>query len=1040
MAALGEDLLGVVNKLQDLVFNTIGNDSLDLPQIVVVGSQSSGKSSVLENIVGRDFLPRGSGIVTRRPLILQLINVPSTASEPEGHDAHVPHTPASVAGHDEFAEFNHIPGRRFYDFSEVRREIENETNRIAGNNKGINRQPINLKVYSPSVLSLTLVDLPGLTKVPIGDQPTDIEKQTRTLISEYIAKPNSIILAVSPANVDIVNSEALKLARYVDPAGKRTIGVLTKLDLMDHGTNALDILSGRVYPLKLGFIGAVNRSQQDIQINKPMAESLAAERDFFRMHPAYRNIAQRCGTQFLAKTLNRTLMGHIRERLPDIKARLNTLMGQTQQELASYGTDTFIGKEHRGSLILQLMTRFATSFISSIDGTSSEISTKELCGGARIYYIFNSVFGNSLETVDPTHNLSVLDIRTAIRNSTGPRPSLFVPELAFDLLVKPQIKLLEAPSQRCVELVYEELIKICHTCGSNELSRYPRLQGKLIEVVSDLLRERLGPSSSYVESLISIQRAYINTNHPNFLGAAAAMSSVMQDKHEREKKAAAADEKRKREQKRRKELNGVNGTETPEDEDEEHQQNTLPVRQAQKPKESRSMSPAIGRDGHRLGHAPSVSNGATGGGSGRDSFLNYFFGKESGTTGNALPGQSPTSTLPGGQRHVSQNIEPSIAASFRRGDTRPAPPVSIQEPEEETAVGAEEGTPGLDDPSGPALTEREALETELIRRLISNYFNIVRETIADQVPKAVMHLLVNHSKDVVQNRLVSELYRENLFEELLYEDDAVRQEREKCEKLLNTYREAAKIIGEVLVIVVSYLRSDMFPALLVLAFVATAFTQRQDQQPLISKHDLISSLKKAEIIPTVLDSFHPKLALDISWKHATAHVGNTVDPDKLQDSPKTTLSSLNHGQGTSETKPLLKPEEMQLTIALTDPDAPSRENPEWAQVCHWIATSVPKHRSAEAGFDTALVTKHPHWEDIMPYKPPGPPPKTGKHRYVFVVLAPMNGTKEALHLVKPADRQHWGYEKADLGLREWADEMGLEVLGANFMYAQNAEQ
>ncbi|QSS60311.1 dynamin family protein [Histoplasma capsulatum] len=77
MASLGDDLLVTVNKLQDLVFNTIGNDSLDLPQIVVVGSQSSGKSSVLENIVGRDFLPRGSGIVTRRPLILQLINIPS---------------------------------------------------------------------------------------------------------------------------------------------------------------------------------------------------------------------------------------------------------------------------------------------------------------------------------------------------------------------------------------------------------------------------------------------------------------------------------------------------------------------------------------------------------------------------------------------------------------------------------------------------------------------------------------------------------------------------------------------------------------------------------------------------------------------------------------------------------------------------------------------------------------------------------------------------------------------------------------------------
>ncbi len=90
------------------------------------------------------------------------------------------------------------------------------------------------------------------------------------------------------------------------------------------------------------------------------------------------------------------------------------------------------------------------------------------------------------------------------------------------------------------------------------------------------------------------------------------------------------------------------------------------------------------------------------------------------------------------------------------------------------------------------------METELIRRLISSYFNIVRETIADQVPKAVMHLLVNHSKDVVQNRLVSELYREEMFQELLYEDDAIKAEREKCERLLKTYREAGRIIGEVL--------------------------------------------------------------------------------------------------------------------------------------------------------------------------------------------------------------------------------------------------
>jgi len=142
------DLIPLVNKLQD-VFNTIGSDTVDLPQIIVVGSQSSGKSSVLENIVQRDFLPRGNGIVTRRPLVLQLINV---------HD-----TEESKA--EEYGEFLHAANQKFTDFTEIRREIEAETARVAGQNKGISRSPIQLKIYSPKVLNLTLVDLPGLTKV-----------------------------------------------------------------------------------------------------------------------------------------------------------------------------------------------------------------------------------------------------------------------------------------------------------------------------------------------------------------------------------------------------------------------------------------------------------------------------------------------------------------------------------------------------------------------------------------------------------------------------------------------------------------------------------------------------------------------------------------------------------------------------------------------------------------------------------------------------------------------------------------------------------
>lgn len=665
-------------------------------------------------------------------------------------------------------------------------------------------------------------------QVPIGDQPTDIEKQTRTLISEYIAKPNSIILAVSPANVDLVNSEALKLARHVDPLGRRTIGVLTKVDLMDHGTNALDILTGRVYPLKLGFIGVVNRSQSDIQSNKPMEDALQAEMDFFKHHPAYRNIATRCGTRFLAKTLNTTLMGHIRERLPDIKARLNTLMGQTQQELASYGDMQFSGKEHRGSLILQQMTRFASSFTSSIDGTSSDISTKELSGGARIYYIFNSVFGNSLESIDPTSNLTALDIRTAIRNSTGPRPSLFVPEMAFDLLVKPQIKLLEIPSQRCVELVYEELIKICHTCGSTELSRFPRLQARLIETVSDLLRERLGPTSNYVESLISIQRAYINTNHPNFLGAAAAMSNVVSAKQERERKRLIQEERDRREQRRLKEA-GPDG-----EVDDDNASTVGNEKQGKTSKQvskaTRSLSPSVREHSgslnsamNGLGSARGISPSrlhSQGLNNARDSFLNYFFGKDGISSYTNPPPPGGSSNIGAGinsgrqQHQIGQSSDSVFPPSIRREERLPArTPGSLYDDDYDKKglaahfvrssciLPSTHQNQALTTPQGesnePALTDREVMETELIRALISSYFNIVRESIADQVPKAVMHLLVNHCKDVVQNRLVTELYKESLFEELLYEDDNVKKDREKCEKLLDTYREAAKIIGEV---------------------------------------------------------------------------------------------------------------------------------------------------------------------------------------------------------------------------------------------------
>ncbi len=185
-----------MNKLQD-VFSAVGQNPINLPQIVVIGSQSSGKSSVLENLVGRDFLPRGTGIVTRRPLVLQLYNTgvarggrelpPTPLCKVNGGIANSPpSSPKSPISEKEWGEFLHLPGKKIYNFMDIKKEIMKETERLTGTNSGISNQTIHLRIFSPKVLTLTLVDLPGMTKVAVGDQPSDIEQKIRDMCLRYV--------------------------------------------------------------------------------------------------------------------------------------------------------------------------------------------------------------------------------------------------------------------------------------------------------------------------------------------------------------------------------------------------------------------------------------------------------------------------------------------------------------------------------------------------------------------------------------------------------------------------------------------------------------------------------------------------------------------------------------------------------------------------------------------------------------------------------------------------------------------------------------
>jgi dynamin 1-like protein len=526
-AGLGSEIVATINKLQD-VFSAVGSSAatIDLPQICVLGSQSSGKSSVLENIVGRDFLPRGTGIVTRRPLVLQLVHRPATDAKVNGAAPQLNSGDDKAANANEWGEFLHLPGEKFYDFNKIRAEIVRDTEAKTGRNAGISPQPINLRIFSPNVVTLTLVDLPGLTKVPVGDQPKDIERQIKDMLLKYISRPASIILAVTAANQDLANSDGLKLARDVDPEGTRTIGVLTKVDLMDTGTDVVDILAGRIIPLRLGYVPVVNRGQRDIETSKSIVAALEHERQFFENHPSYKSKAQYCGTPWLARRLNVILMHHIRSTLPDIKQRITQQLQKFNAELVSLGGP--LGDGNAGNVVLSVITEFTSEFRTVIDGNTNDLSLNELSGGARISFVFHELFNNGVKSIDPFDQVKDGDIRTILYNSSGSTPSLFVGTTAFEVIVKQQIKRLEDPSLKCCQLVYDELIRILGQLLTKvqAFRRFPALRERFNAVVVNFFKQAMTPTTKLVSDMVAMQACYVNTTHPDFLSGHKAMAII----------------------------------------------------------------------------------------------------------------------------------------------------------------------------------------------------------------------------------------------------------------------------------------------------------------------------------------------------------------------------------------------------------------------------------------------------------------------------------------------------------------------------------
>ncbi|KAJ8900439.1 hypothetical protein K2173_025216 [Erythroxylum novogranatense] len=485
-----ENLISLVNKLQRActALGDHGEESAlptlwdSLPAIAVVGGQSSGKSSVLESIVGKDFLPRGAGIVTRRPLVLQLHRID------EGK---------------EYGEFMHLPKKKFTDFAAIRQEISDETDRETGRTKQISTVPIHLSVYSPDVVNLTLIDLPGLTKVAVDGQHESIVQDIENMVRSFIEKPNCIILAISPANQDLATSDAIKISREVDPKGERTFGVLTKIDLMDAGTNAVDILEGKSYKLQYPWVGVVNRSQADINKSVDMIAARRREREYFQNTSEYRHLAQRMGSEYLGKMLSKHLEQVIKSRIPGLQSLISRSIMELETELNRLGRPVATDAGGKLYMIMEICRSFDQIFKEHLDGTRS--------GGDKIYGVFDSQLPAAMKRLQFDKHLSVDNVRKLITEADGYQPHLIAPDQGYRRLIESTIVTVRGPAEAAVDAVHSILKDLVHKSISetHELKQYPTLRVEVSAAAVDSLERMREESKKSTLQLVDMECHYL---------------------------------------------------------------------------------------------------------------------------------------------------------------------------------------------------------------------------------------------------------------------------------------------------------------------------------------------------------------------------------------------------------------------------------------------------------------------------------------------------------------------------------------------------
>jgi len=425
-------------------------------------------------------------------------------------------------GSKETAQFLHAKGR-IIDISEsaeaVRDEIEAETTRSLGaGNKAVSPEPIMLTISSPRVPNLTLVDMPGLTKIATDGQPASIVRELEEMSRAYIRPKNVIILAISPANADIATSDAMRLVREFDPAGERTLGVLTKLDLMDQGTDAREVLEGKALHLKHGWIGVVNRSQADLNSRLSTAQSRAKETAFFNSKPVYNGL--RTGTEELVTSLGQQLNSAIVAAIPKIQVFINDNISPLEKELAALGVAVPAERGAQMHAVMSMLNEFQKSYEALLASGRG--------GGERVRVVLENVLPSTLAEVPFSTLLTLRAVKETIEFADGVQPYLIAPEHGIRRIICDALELLRTPSVSIVGQAHTVLLECIETTVADvlrnnpEMQRYSMLTTAIKRCAAMSLESYRDEASSTVAVLVDMESSYLTVSYFREAQAAAA--------------------------------------------------------------------------------------------------------------------------------------------------------------------------------------------------------------------------------------------------------------------------------------------------------------------------------------------------------------------------------------------------------------------------------------------------------------------------------------------------------------------------------------